>query len=225
MVAREYHESKTYDMVCHMACLVAKSIDIHQRNGLNRNATKIDQERGNLYWTLFVMDKQRTYISGRPFDIHFYDSDIEVISQETPSADRQCHSAHIHMMSIWEEIYIRLYSLRAFRKGPSYRQRQVAKLDCLTTEWCTRNSDLLAKHSPEEKLSIKNWLIELKYCFHLARILIHRCSDEKISKQIVLDNSRAALREIQCVFNSAHTEGSVALLSRSVSNVEHVLLS
>lgn len=36
-----------------------------------------------LYWTLFVMDKQRTSINGQPFDLYFYHSDLPLTGDGT----------------------------------------------------------------------------------------------------------------------------------------------
>ncbi|KAA8642950.1 uncharacterized protein ATNIH1004_009712 [Aspergillus tanneri] len=51
-------------------------------------------------------------------------------------------------MAIWEEIYICLYSLRAFRKGLSYQRSQIVKLDCLSRKcrWNPLNPNLVRPH-------------------------------------------------------------------------------
>lgn len=212
MVIREHHESKVFDMVCHLAVNVMKSIGIQNGVGSEINAPEIDQDQRELYWALFVMDKQRSYIAGRPFDLHFYDSDARLFASHTPrDLSQQCRTAHIHMMSVWEEIYISLYSSKAFRMGAAYRQHQIGKLDRLSRKWCTRNGHLLSKASTGDSPAVENWRVELKYGFHVGQVLIHRASEES-SRQVETNNSRAALRIIQEVWLSKHTEATVALL-------------
>ena len=62
-------------MICHMACDLFKAMDSEQPP-----MSKVDhpnfEEWRTLYWTLFVMDKQRTSVNGLPFDLYFYHSDL-----------------------------------------------------------------------------------------------------------------------------------------------------
>ena len=166
------------------------------------------------------MDKQRSFISGEPFDLHFYDSDARLLSNSKPeSLAQHCQKAHIHMMAIWEQIYIYLYSLRAYRKSQARRQQDVMSLDRFTRRWYSHYGSLLST-SPSDEISIIDlWLIELKYTFHVGQVLIHRCSRQESSQQLTSVNSRAALRIIRDVFRSKHSLGSVLLLSRYVSNL------
>ncbi|KAA8649559.1 uncharacterized protein ATNIH1004_002230 [Aspergillus tanneri] len=210
LVAREYHESRVFDTVCHMASQAVKSMGLQQCNLAGGNKNSIldieENERRNLYWAVFVIDKQRTYIAGRPFDLHFYDSDVQLFqSIATQTVTQQCWKAYIHMMAIWEEIYIYLYSLRAFRKGLSYRQSQISKLDCLSRKWYAHNAALLSNACPVEISAVEGWQIELKYAFHIGQVLIHRFSSEECSRQVALANSRATLRIIQMSIHGLFT--------------------
>ncbi|KAJ5601531.1 hypothetical protein N7510_011065 [Penicillium lagena] len=161
------------------------------------------------------MDKQRTYVAGQPFDLHFYDSDVRLLQTSTSNDSlQQGRKAHIHMMAIWEDIYIHLYSLRALRSSSTHRQHHIANLDRLCRNWYSRHSALLTTRCNTEKSALECWHIELKYAFHIGQILVHRCSNEEGSQQVALVNSRAALQIIRDVFQSKHSQGSIWLLSK-----------
>ncbi|PWY86568.1 hypothetical protein BO94DRAFT_575629 [Aspergillus sclerotioniger CBS 115572] len=214
MVAREYHESRVFDTVCHATSQAVKSMGLQQCNSGNGSLSTADEERRDLYWAVFVMDKQRTYMAGRPFDLHFYDSDVQLLrTMAGQSLVQHYRTAHVHMMAVWEEIYIYLYSARAFRRGPAYRQSQIAKLDSMTRSWYARNGSLLTQSSSEMS-ALEGWRIELKYAFHIGQVLVHRFSSDQSSQHVALANSRAALRTICEVFQTKQTEASISLLAR-----------
>ena len=65
MVAREYCESQVFERLCHMACLVTKSIGLHRLPSNWRGAmSQEDIERTELFWAS-VLDKNPYSISGR----------------------------------------------------------------------------------------------------------------------------------------------------------------
>ena len=216
MVAREYHESRVFDTVCHATSQAVKSMGLQQCNSSgNASLSTADEERRDLYWAVFVMDKQRTYMAGRPFDLHFYDSDVQLLrTMAGQSLVQHYRTAHVHMMAVWEEIYIYLYSARAFRRGPAYRQSQIAKLDSMTRSWYARNGSLLTQASAAEMSALEGWRIELKYAFHIGQVLVHRFSSDQSSQHVALANSRAALRIICEVFQTKQTEATISLLAR-----------
>lgn len=218
MVAREYHQSWVFDTICHATSQAVKSTGLQQWDGTeNDNLSDSDEERRDLYWAVFGMDKQRTYIAGRPLDLHFYDSDVRMFQTMTSQTlVHRCRKAHVHMMAVWEEIYIYLYSFRAFRRGPTYRQSQIAKLDSLSRGWYARNGSLLPKTTSAGDSVVDNWRTELKYIFHIGQVLIHRFSNDIGSRQVALSNSRAALGLICDVFNAKQNEASISLLARLV---------
>lgn len=222
MVTREYHQSRVFDTICHVTSQAVKSTGLQLWESTeNDNISDLDQERRDLYWVVFGMDKQRTYISGRPLDLHFYDSDVRMFQLMTSQTlAERCWKAHVHMMAVWEEIYIYLYSFQAFRRGPAYRQSQIPKLDSLSRGWYARNGSLFSKTVPAEGSVANFWCIELKYVFHIGQVLVHRFSSDAGSQQVTQSNSRATLTLICDVFNAKQTEASISLLVRLVSPLD-----
>ncbi|KAH8691212.1 putative C6 transcription factor [Talaromyces proteolyticus] len=219
LVAREYHESCVFDMICHMACDLFKAMDSEQ-SPISKAGHPSFEEWRTLYWTLFVMDKQRTSVNGLPFDLYFYDSDLPLSPEGgTRSLGQQSWMMHIYITTIWEETYISLYSARAARKGSSYRESQITRLDKLAEKWHSRTLQLFPESTTDNdnnnNLFVEdNWQVELKYAYHIGQVLIHSRSDTANSREIELRNAKAALQIINGVLNQTPTEGSLTLLCR-----------
>lgn len=206
-----------------MACDLFKAMDSEQSP-----MSKVDhpnfEEWRTLYWTLFVMDKQRTSVNGLPFDLYFYHSDLPLAPEDgAMSLGQQSWMMHIYITTIWEETYISLYSARAARKGYSYRESQITRLDKLAKKWHSRTLQLFPDNSTNDNngennnnnlLVEDNWQVELNYAYHIAQVLIHSRSDTTQSKEIELKNARAALQIINMVVKQTPTEASLALLCR-----------
>ncbi|KAF7714529.1 Fungal Zn(2)-Cys(6) binuclear cluster domain-containing protein [Penicillium ucsense] len=91
LVAREYHESHVFNQICHLACNLLKSMpDPPRGSTAHSQLGPMDKERRDLYWTLFVLDKQRTCVTGHPFDLHFYNSDV-YRQRQVERLDRMAH--------------------------------------------------------------------------------------------------------------------------------------
>ncbi|KAE8153839.1 hypothetical protein BDV25DRAFT_15217 [Aspergillus avenaceus] len=220
LVTREYHESRVFNLICHLACGLLKSMSSDQllEPGEGKS-TALAEERRELYWTLFVMDKQRTCVTGHPFNLYFHDYNVQLVpdgASLTPV--QQARIMHIYMASLWEEIYVSLYSARAARQSYAHRQRKVEQLDRLAHKWCSRIPRLFADFAPSALSGEDKWRVELRYAFHLGQILIHSCSNTPSSKQAELRNAQAALRLIRQLLQAPATETSLALLCRLVRN-------
>ena len=215
MVAREYCESQVFERLCQMACRVAKSMGLHRLpNGSKIALCDIDTERNNLFWALYVMDKERAFMTGQSCDLYFFDTDLQLLEGE-PGCTLQHYSvAHYHMISIWEELYISLYSSRAARKGLSYRLNQVSRLSSLFRNWGYQYKVLLNAPLAAETSTLGCFQLELKYCFHVGQILIYRCGCEETNQQQRINSVYAALSMIKDIHGSSSSLGKIALLGR-----------
>ena len=217
MVAREYCESQVFERLCHMACLVAKSMGLHRLpSDMKGGMTEGDPERTELFWALYVMDKERAFMTGQPCDLYFFDTDMQLLECDPDCTLQHYTVAHNHLMSLWEEIYISLYSSGARRKGLSNRFNQVTRLTGLFRNWGYKYKDLLNAALTTDTSTKDCFQLELKYCFHVGHILIHRCGREEASKQQRISSTYSALGIITNVHRANSSLGNVALLGRSV---------
>lgn len=201
-----------------MACYVVKFMGLQQSHGLRSGTPDIDAERRNIFWALYAMDKQRSFMTGQPCDLYLFDSDIQLRHSESGPVAQHFTLAYIHMMSLWEDIYMSLYSSRAARKGIPHRHSQVHRLSNRFQNWGTQHSQLLSKPVAEKVSPMTNLRLELRYCFHVGHILIHRCHSQDSSKQQRINSARAALSIIHELRTATPTISGIAVLGRQVTH-------
>lgn len=217
MVAREYWESHVFALVCHLACHVAKSMGLQRRPADCADfPPEVNELRTRLFWELYVMDKERTFITGVPCDLYFFDSDIQLHEDETGVSIQRYAVARYHIMSLWEEVYVSLYSSRAVRTEIWQRSQQVSRLHDMFRDWGFKYKALLKAHVGPEEGTIDCFQLELKYCFHVGQILIHHCGQEETNKKQRLNSMYFALNLIQEVHRKSLSLAHFALLGRSV---------
>lgn len=220
MVSREYFEGQIFDKLCQMACHIIKCMGLQQMQCTGNRPPDVMLERKNLFWALYVMDKQRLFMSGQSCDLYLFDSGILLpLEKSGENLTGRYALAHIHMMSLWEEIYIKLYSSGALRKGSSYRSSQSEKLSEILRRWSALHVSLLDEKADKED-SASLLRLELKYCYHVAQILVCRCcsSQDKSKKDQRTENARAALRLLNSLRKTPPSLGAVALLARLFRN-------
>ena len=214
MVAREYWNGKLFARICQMACNIAKHMGLQRISGSpTSDPSSEDKEKADLFWTLYIMDKERAFMSGIPPDIYLFDTDVRLSGQESGYTLPHYRVALIHMMSLWEDIHMSLYSSRVGRERASQVDTKVSKLNTRLSAWATRHIQLLdnaANDSP--------WFpylsLELRYVFHVAQILTHRCGSSNESKQRRIIHARAALSIIKYTYDAAPSLRNAALLRR-----------
>lgn len=215
MVAREYCENQVFERLCHMTCLVAKSMGLHQLPRNSKGAmTETDAERTELFWALYGMDKERVFMTGQPCDFYFFDTDMQLLECEPEGTLQHYALAQTHMMSLWEEIYISLYSSGARRKGSEHRLKQVTKLTGLFRNWVHKYKVLLTAPLVGDASTRECFQLELKYCFHVGQILFNRCGREEVNRQQRMNSAYSALNIIKDIHEGSANLGNVALLGR-----------
>ncbi|KAJ5667347.1 hypothetical protein N7507_003211 [Penicillium longicatenatum] len=117
------------------------------------------------------------------------------------------------MMAVWEEIYIGLYSARAVFLGADHRREQLHRLNRLCDE---RLPSLMSLVSRDPGLRLMQ--LEIKYCYHVSRILIHRCHRTAEEWQVTREHAVSALKTITDVFEEPVTPGSCMVLGRMFQN-------
>ena len=220
MVAREYWEIHVFEQLCHMACHVAKSMGLQRLPSHHVDvptATDTSELRNRLFWTLYIMDKERAFMTGVPCDLYFFDSDIQLHEPEQTDVSLESYAvAHNHIMSLWEDTYVSLYSSRAVRSESWMRSQQVARLHDAFRSWGFKYKHFLGA-SLEAGENIKEcFQTELKYCFHVGQILVHQCATDEKSREQRLNSMYCSLNLIQEVYTKSNSFPHVALLGRLV---------
>lgn len=120
-------------------------------------------ERRRVFWALYVLDKRRTFLTGKPCDFYLAESDLETPKFVRNEMWAKNSLARIHMMSIWEEIWKNLYSSRAMRNSPKFREEQIERLRSYLKSWVTFHKPILEKPEQVELGNATCMRLELRY--------------------------------------------------------------
>ena len=188
---------------------------LHQQVGSASNRDTSEAERINLFWTLFIMDKQLALMSGKSYHLQGFDCDVPLPSSDTTSDMplRDHWVAAIKLAFINEDIYRNLYSAESARASDAQRQRRVELLTQNLRNWTTMHQHLLndGESGSSEKWSFS---LELRYSMLTSEILVLRRSRNRESKVQLLANARAGLNIIKCLCQASITIASNFALER-----------
>ncbi|KAI1428070.1 hypothetical protein F5Y12DRAFT_711385 [Xylaria sp. FL1777] len=217
LVAQEFYSSGKYERVCQAACQVGCIMGIHRSKdhsqGGGADTTDI---RGQLFRVLYSMDKTRVFMTGQPCAIHLFDSDQHIgPDRNRQGDDHPVVDAFDHLMIIWEEIYLNLYSSRATRSTMDTRLTQMRFVLSSINRFSQTHAILLSPASPNDIDDTNLLRIELLYGYQVSQILILRCNqDNEQSLNTMRDIARTSLRLILEVSEPPLTTARFALLAR-----------
>ena len=187
-----------FEKVCQVASQLVRSTGLN----LARRPPPASWEKMNqsekLFWAMYMLDKQRVFFNGHPCDLYLFDSDLQLAScRDDATYAERLNAASVHLMAIWEEIFIALYSCRGSRSSTAHRSRQAEMLRNLVNEWGLQHHTVINQLSSlEERPGSDPLQIELKYTYHATQILINRCDSSEESQQQILFHARSALKII-----------------------------
>ncbi|KAI2780391.1 hypothetical protein F4815DRAFT_148196 [Daldinia loculata] len=220
LTSKQFYGNIMFERICQTACQVGLTLGLHRSRTSEDDASHRQTEWERLFRVLYALDKQRAFMSGQTCDIHLFDSDLTLGSindNELPS--RRLNNAFDHMMEIWEEVYLSLYSSRANTAGEAYRVRQARRMTQLVDEWNQQNHELITAIFPENTAELANIQLELKYCYHVTQVLCLRHDrQDELAQHQMRDHARICLRLVSEVGSPSLTTTSLALLDRMLGN-------
>ena len=200
-----------------LACQLAKVIGLHQQVDSASSRDTSEAERINLFWTLFIMDKQLALMSGKSCHLQGFDCDVPLPSTDNTSDMplRNHWVAAIQLAFINEGIYRELYSAESARASDAQRQRKVELLNQNLRNWTTTHRQLL---NDGESGSSEEWSfsLELRYALLTSEILVLRRSKSRESQVELLSNARAGLKIVKSLCQASITIASNSALERYV---------
>ncbi|XXG98466.1 hypothetical protein Hte_004790 [Hypoxylon texense] len=197
LVAREFYSNTFFERILQTACHVGRMLGLHLSKAHGGSSSEDPSEREHVFRVLYVLDKQRAFLSGDPCDLYHFDSDLELWNMtlnQVQSPGQRLIAAIDDMMIVWEEVYLRLYSARAMAAGAPYLSTQVAGLMQLLGRWHEHHPGVLdtvmsttsfgsnhvgasMQHSlgDHEVDDMQSLQLEMNYCYHVTHVLILRC--------------------------------------------------
>ncbi|KAJ3577834.1 hypothetical protein NPX13_g2731 [Xylaria arbuscula] len=220
LVGKEFYKSAVFEKASQTACHLARIMGLHRSTTSASGAQGFDKgDRDRLFRVLYAVDKYRTFLIGQPCDLYLFDSELELeINQGNESLSTRLTCAFDHIMRIWEEIYLNLYSTRASHSGAKARAQRATIMSNLALSWAQQYGDLLEPGDSGFELKLQPRRLELNYCYHITQVLIMRCDWRGHSRRQMLDHSRASLRVIASMINMPVTTPGLASLARMFQN-------
>ncbi|KAI8946804.1 hypothetical protein F4801DRAFT_41702 [Xylaria longipes] len=217
LAAQEFYSDATAERVCQAACQVGRLMGIHRSKDRRQSEGEdVVDAQGRLFRILYAMDKQRVFMTGQPCDLHLFDSDQHIcFGRDQPDNEHPISGAFDHLMTIWEEIYLNLYSSRAARASTETRLRQVRFVTGSLDRFAQAHARLLSPSSALDAEDADLSRIELQYGYQVSQILVLRCDqDNEQSQSKMRDLARSSLRLILEVRKPPLTTARFALLAR-----------
>lgn len=168
---------------------------LHQHLDTASSRDTSEAERINLFWTLFIMDKQLALMCGKSGHLHGYDCNVPLPASETRN----------------------VYSAESARASDAQRQRKVEMLTQKLRNWTTAHQQLI--NDDETGSSEKSpFSLELRYSVLTSEILVFRRSRNRQSKAQILTNARVGLNIIKGLCQASITIGSNIAIERYITH-------
>lgn len=159
----------------------------------NIHASAQAEERKNVFWTLFVLDKSMSLMTGHSCSLPSYDCDVPLpeVTQEYPLHPQ--FLARIRMARIQEQIHKNLYAVEASRKTDAERRKAIVQMDAELRDWWNLHKDII-RQEKIDGAKIEDLVgAELSFCFYNSRIMVHRAGSIPGRKSECLDDARACI--------------------------------
>ncbi|TAQ91168.1 hypothetical protein B7494_g548 [Chlorociboria aeruginascens] len=216
LVAITHFSYATFEIVFSQACQLAKAIGLHQQGHARNDTSPAAIERRNLFWALFIVDKQSLFICNKSSHLPFFDCDAALPLAPVPDYPLHDHFlANIQISCILEEIYRNLYSAEAYRLTEAQHQQRVELLLERLKAWETTHYNVIFNPINSTSTCQKPYFaLELKYSVLVAGLLVRRRSKSKTHKQQGLEDDRECLNIIKTLSEARTTIGSFIVLER-----------
>ncbi|PWY74691.1 hypothetical protein BO83DRAFT_443670 [Aspergillus eucalypticola CBS 122712] len=210
LIALRYFQFTLFEIVFTQACELAKSM------GLHRSMGKPCAEGRNLFWSLFIIDKHTSLISGTPCLLPSYDVGIPLPTSSGILLSDQ-FNARASLARIQERMSRSLYASIP-RVSWKCLRRRAYKLVRRLNDWTTQHSHIL--YPPASTTTTAQQAIELRYALCICHVLVQRCIPASESRQVRLEHARTGLQLLQELCESYHPGDSIS----GFSLLESILL-
>ncbi|KAA8894590.1 fungal-specific transcription factor domain-containing protein [Sphaerosporella brunnea] len=198
----------------------AQALGLHRRGkpqpGISRSQI---EERKNLFWCIYMLDKQMSLLFGRAACLPEFDCDVELPIDDGTNAYYKNFMAQIAMARVQSAIYVRLYSAQAATQSQRDLEVAVLELDREVDAWWEEwgeMTDYEKKGGPFRAVDYFEH-VHLKFTYYSAVTLINRMARLGMglyvaSEQKALESARAAIRLVMQAVTNSPDLGNTGLL-------------
>ncbi|OCL12672.1 hypothetical protein AOQ84DRAFT_311826 [Glonium stellatum] len=213
LIALKYYRYAIFEIIFSQACEIAKIIGLHQQAHQTSRGDATDTQRRNVFWALFIIDKQQSLISGKNCHLHNFDCDVPLPDAIPEAPLNNIFIGSIKLACIQEDIYRSLYSAESKRISSTQLQNRVDNLMRRLRHWSSENGQLLQNNNRRSEL-IFCFALEQQYAFRVFHILIQRRSTGGDSRLQRVRSSREALGIVKSLCEVRNTAVGHLILER-----------
>jgi hypothetical protein len=209
-VALDNFQIEIAELLLQQSCQVAVSMGLHQQSPSPDGLTAAEvRERRNVFWTLSVLDKHFSLLTGTSCRLPSYDCAVPLPEPEPGHTRGRFFVARIRLARIQERIYVALYSAAALRAADPLVLAAVARLVTDLRAWRDALEPVPADAPPADRILA----LELNFLFYSSCIMVRRRSAAADDKALCLRDARDSLALLSTM-RAIHSPESDAGLRR-----------
>jgi hypothetical protein len=117
---------------------------LHRRGRHTNNDSSL-AERQNLFWSLFVIDKNLSLLTGKSARLPWYDCDVQLPQPGPSDLPQSYFVSRAKLAIIQEQVYSSLYSADAMRQTELAREQAIMRLSDKLQQWLHDHDRILSK--------------------------------------------------------------------------------
>lgn len=204
IIAHQNFQIGVAEVILEQACQVAKMMGLNRERQVPPILSPADaEEHSNVFWTLFIMDKQISFLMGNSCRLPSYDCNAPFPEDEH---FQRYLAPRIGLARIQEQIYFDLYSAKAHSRSPTDRHQRGMKICKSLERWYQANEEILTGKASEcdadWNLNASLRLI-LNFGYHNARIMASRASTDIQSIKLRLEDARMGFKLLLSIRTSS----------------------
>jgi hypothetical protein len=216
MVALEHFSTVKFEMLFSQTCLIAKMLGLHKPVQSQDDAAENTAEQRDLFWSLYVIDKQMCLLRGTTPHLLSFDCDVPFPGANPEYPPNPRFLAAIEMAHLQEKTHYSLLSIGASRNSEAARQQNCDVLSANLTAWAATHQYFLST-SATAPIRESVLALELKFSLLACKILINRENGRAESRSQRLVDSRESLAIVKALAGKRSNIDAYIALRRYVS--------
>lgn len=205
-VALDHFGTELAGLFIQQACALALGMGLHHESGLFQDQQSDEAcERRNLYWTLFILDKNWSLVKGKPCYLPSSETSIALPEESESVLCRDYFLARIKLAQIQEDIYIKLYSARAILQQNT---SDVDRIHNLLQKWSVDHGRLLSVTGDSLESSVAT---DLLWHHRNSSALVLSRANKMSLRLYCLEESRKSLQDLRIAMKTSGVETIYAL--------------
>ena len=206
IVCQEYFQLELANTFLRQACQVAKEMALHrQRADFSGQDSAQTQERRDLFWALYVVDKNLSLISGSACSLLYNDCDVPY-PEEDKYTLKHHFKARIQLAQIQEQVHTALYAPSSLRWSDPSRRGEIHQLTQSLQRWSETYEPMINPYcsiSPETRVLLDD---ELAFGFFNTQALVMRQVRTPVAQRQCLDKSTKSIKILAQMFFSRRSD-------------------